>query len=81
MGKKNVYVKDAKDLKINKEDFIKNNPGKFKDFYSLGSMLGEGKLAICLISIFRCFWRGQKVCKQKDQCSQSSEDHEERSVL
>ncbi len=36
-------IKNVKDFKVSQSDFIVENKGKFREFYSIGSSLGAGK--------------------------------------
>ena len=55
------------------------NPGKLRDFYRIGKMLGQGKRYNLIYNTNRCIWRGQNVRAQRNWRLKSCQGFEEES--
>ena len=65
MRRGNDYVKDVRDIKISKKDFVLVGSGSFYDNYTMQDFLGQGiKFSLALI---RWFWRSETVQKQTNR--------------
>lgn len=48
-------VAKLEDFKVSQSDFISENKGRFRDFYSIGSALGTGNDSLSCILLFLTF--------------------------
>ncbi len=66
---------------MSQSDFISENKGRFRDYYSIGTALGTGNLS--LLNVMLCnrgLWRSKEMFESKDGSYKSSKNHSKGDV-